>query len=1388
MSETAVEPSKRPSWRRRIFIVISLIVFGFALLGFGARWWITTDGGARFIEAQIESRSFGTLQRIEIEALSGDPLSDFTVGEIKLYDEAGHFATLKDLGMVWSPWALRKRHLHIQRFDLKELDLSRRPDLATDGTNKEPSKPFTAQVDKADIAAFVLREPVIGQSAVLKVSGGGQLIKNGTVSGKLDIIRTDAAGDKISLDFKRATSGDLDGTFALLGVPNGTVATLLRAPENSGVLGEGRIQGTTNAGEGQAIIAFGETDAVDATVTWQAAQAELKARLNTSGWPAFDSARQAIGNSLDISAQIDREQTARPFEASARAQNLEANISGELGAEFGLPEQVAFNVQSAQLGAILPLPAEYELGQGRAEGTFIFGDERSASAMIDVNNVVSPYGTLANLSGPLSISQIGDSYQFETKLSAERPVTTMASLPFDLGPKATVTAKGLANLTTRRLTNLDATLKSGGNQTTAKGSITLNGQTLDVSGQANLNLNSIGTLPQGAVETRYRLRKSENSDLAVSANGIFTAKSAFSAPLAGILDDVVAYDIKMVPISGGVRIQEGLIESGGLRLAIAGRATDTLDIESEIALARSVEISALKIEAPSQFSATLTGSRNDPNLRLDGSLQSATLADQTFADLRLRTELTDLITAPKGPVRLTANTSYGPLDLEGRLTSTDAGYAFSDLNVALAKVTAQGDLSLDRQNIATGRLTLVLPQDGDRFARAFVELDNMAGEQGIKLRAEAKNVAYETFAFESVSANVAGTLAALSGELSVKGRRTDSALTREFGFETPLQLTRSTDAGYLLTFSPVADYGRYNIGHSEPLTIEYNAGRISIAAPLTLNGTPVSVNYMRDEASESFRVRARDLSMGLLPLPGRLSESKGQLSINVNARQSEVAGLSGQAVVNVSDWRGLAVDAGNGFTTTATLDLQARDVIWRLENAQKAPFVLSGEGQVPLLTGDRLTALRPDMGRALSGKLTLSGSAKPILGLLTVEDAEPDGTLNAKLDISGTLAAPQVEGQVSGTALRLEVPELGTQFRDGRFKADFTNDTIAVSDVYIRDSKDGTLEGAGQFKLGEFGRPLGRLDVKAKSFRGLDRKDLEGSVSGTLFFKSEAKTSTLGGDVEIKRAELKQFVQGRATVVQIEVEEINGQMEDIEVEARAPAVPIYLDLRVRAPRRIFVRTRGLDVELETDIKLTGTLTEPLLNGTASIVRGGYKIAGKTLDFTEGTVTFNGALPEAKVDLQAETDTQNINAFISITGTVGTPEITLSSKPERPQDEILSALLFGRSMTELSTIEAAQLAGALAQFSGKGGGFDLMGGLRDALGVGQLSIGVGEDGQALISGGRYLAKDVYLQVFRGAGPESTGAVIDWEIQKNIYLRSKVQADSSQSLALKFKKDF
>jgi autotransporter translocation and assembly factor TamB len=71
----------------------------------------------------------------------------------------------------------------------------------------------------------------------------------------------------------------------------------------------------------------------------------------------------------------------------------------------------------------------------------------------------------------------------------------------------------------------------------------------------------------------------------------------------------------------------------------------------------------------------------------------------------------------------------------------------------------------------------------------------------------------------------------------------------------------------------------------------------------------------------------------------------------------------------------------------------------------------------------------------------------------------------------------------------------------------------------------------------------------------------------------------------------------------------------------------------------------------------------------------------------------------------------VTAVIVIGGRAQNPQITFTSTPALPQDEVLARLLFGSSVTSLSPTQAIQLAAALNSLRGSGGGLNPLGKLR-----------------------------------------------------------------------------
>ena len=133
-----------------------------------------------------------------------------------------------------------------------------------------------------------------------------------------------------------------------------------------------------------------------------------------------------------------------------------------------------------------------------------------------------------------------------------------------------------------------------------------------------------------------------------------------------------------------------------------------------------------------------------------------------------------------------------------------------------------------------------------------------------------------------------------------------------------------------------------------------------------------------------------------------------------------------------------------------------------------------------------------------------------------------------------------------------------------------------------------------------------------------------------------------------------------------------------------------------------------------------------------------------------------------------------------------PEITLSADPSLPNDEILARALFGRSPSELSPLQAAQLAGAAAQLAG-GDALNLVGQLQAATGLDRLDFGLDDDGAATLSTGKYIAEDVYLEIETG-GTGAPGVALEWTPLENVAIDAEVDPELGPKVAIQWKRDF
>jgi translocation and assembly module TamB len=176
---------------------------------------------------------------------------------------------------------------------------------------------------------------------------------------------------------------------------------------------------------------------------------------------------------------------------------------------------------------------------------------------------------------------------------------------------------------------------------------------------------------------------------------------------------------------------------------------------------------------------------------------------------------------------------------------------------------------------------------------------------------------------------------------------------------------------------------------------------------------------------------------------------------------------------------------------------------------------------------------------------------------------------------------------------------------------------------------------------------------------------------------------------------------------------------------------------------------GLESEWRADLRVTGTQGDPRLIGPVELIRGTLGFAGRTFELVDGRVRFTGGAElNPVIDLTATEDIEGVTVRIEVTGRGQNPQIAFSSTPGLPQDEIVSRILFGASIADLSAIQAVQLAASLNALRGGGGGLDPIGEIQSATGIDRLRI-LGADeatgrGTALAAG-QYLSDDIYVEL-------------------------------------------
>ncbi len=523
-----------------------------------------------------------------------------------------------------------------------------------------------------------------------------------------------------------------------------------------------------------------------------------------------------------------------------------------------------------------------------------------------------------------------------------------------------------------------------------------------------------------------------------------------------------------------------------------------------------------------------------------------------------------------------------------------------------------------------------------------------------------------------------------------------------------------------------------------------NSVKPDLAAQGTVSGT-VTVRGTPSAPIVTFNVTFADASVAA-------SRNAGLAAVGVNAQGA----YSGQKVT----LKGHLSGAGN----------LGVDIDGTIGTAAAAPLDLKVKGALPLALGNQQLASR---GAALQG------------------------ALNVDIAVSGTASAPQFSGHVTSEGGGFVDPETGVVLKNLSLAANVSGDKIVIEKLSAL-SGEGTVSATGSIGLDpNQGFPVD-LTLQVRQARYVNgtliaaRFDADLKLSGRF-----AEGPLLQGKVTLDRAEITIPDKLPSDSVAVSVEHVDPPPPVEETLALAhprqegaatsgpSASAIRLDVRVSAPRRIFVRGRGLDAEFGGSLRLLGPLDLLTASGGFDMVRGRLDVLTHRITFDSGTITFAGDL-DPLIQFSGSTRNGDTTITVTVSGRASDPQVTFTSSPELPQDEILARLIFGKGISELSPLQVARLAAAASELAGGSGG--ILSRLRATTGLDNLDIVTDEAGQTSVAAGRYVTENVYVGVQQGATTDSSRVTIDLDVTKDVKARAGIDAQGDSSLGLFFEKEY
>ena len=1399
--DAAVPPAEPPAIERpqrrtpvRWVRGILLTVLALAALVVALALALDTGPGRRFIADRIAGYELASGLKLRVARIDGSIYGKAVLRGVEIYDTKRVFFTASVVDLDWRPLAFIGNRLDIRDLNIRRGKILYLPQLRV----AEPDAPllpsFDIRIDRLRADGLVIREGVAGPRRVANIAGKVD-IRSGRVLVDAQAALTDGA-DRLAFKIDAIPDQNRLMIDAMVDASaDGAIAVLIGLDQD--LAGSIKGRGDWDFWQGKLAATLGSAPFAALDISQREGQVRIGGNVRPAPLIGTSYAR-ALGPAIGVIARgtLDARVLAGTVALAAAAGTITAEGAIDLGenrfddvellASLTRPQLLVEGLTARNLrasarlnGALTSLTAPYRLSAARVELAGVSADSLLAEG---------------------TITRTGNDFTIPLKVSATRVATGNV---YGDRLASGLSGEGLVRMRDGRLSSDPIRLTSraftalvqlsGSAQRgryLAVADVRLPAFGIENVGEADVDANLRVAFGGGAGwdllgDMRVLMRRVANETVVtlIGASPRFSTNFSYGAGQPFVLRDATLAAEKLALIGGG-RIET----DGRIVLRASGRHRD---------------YGALNLSADS----------------IRGDTRATLVLDDPLPSLGVRDLRLALGTVPDGfSVDVTGQSLLGPLVGATQIFAREAGRTLIQIErFTVSKALFAGDLFATKAGIqgalklsgggVTGDVTLD-PRAQGQGVKALLNLANARfdGQVPITINrgsievdaliAEGRNTITGSLRAQGIGRGplFIGQLAANANLINGEGRVTASIAGRRgsnFDLQTSAQIARNA-----ITIAGNGQYGNRRLRlvrparlaklddggwRLAPAVLRVGRGRIGAQGRFGGGLTDVSAQF-NSVPMALFDIAVRELGFG------------GTASGNVSYRQATGGLPTGRASLKLARLTrtGLIVSS-RPVDIAANLALTSNALAMRAVINEQDKTVGRAQARISGLPAGFDLFGRLQRG-SLAGQLRFNGPADSLWRLLGIEAFDVTGPVGVAADLSGSLLDPRINGVLATRTARLESGLSGTVITDIAARGRFTGSRLTFSNFSGKAGSGGTLSGSGYIDYGGLLATPSRgvaveIRADAKNAQLVNRDDFAATVTGPLTISSNGTTGTLGGDVVLNRGRFKlgQYDAAQALPL-INVREINRRADEAP-RRQLPAIWRY-NVKARSTNQLTVTGMGLNSEWGANITLTGTVNAPRISGQADLVRGEYEFAGREFDLERGRINFRGeSPPNPALDIAASANLSDLNAMINVRGTGLQPEISFTSSPALPEDELLARLLFGSSITDISAPEAVQLAAALASLRG-GGGLDPINALRGAIGLDRLRIVEGNAtlGQGTsIAAGKYITRNTYVEIVTdGRGYSATQ--VEFQITRWLSLLSSLSTIGRQSANVRISKDY